>query len=65
MSAGNEEQQDSNVLVQLRQLGLHPAVRVFEPDATRSWIRRSIADLVGEDGEHEPFLRLVIGNRPA
>lgn len=65
MSAGNSEQQDSNVLLQLRQLGLHPAVRVFEPDATRSWIRRSLSDLVREDSDREPFLRLVIGNRPA
>lgn len=64
MSAGNEGQQDSNVLVQLRQLGLHPAVRVFEPDATRSWIKRSISEMMGEDGDQEPFLRLVIGNRP-
>jgi hypothetical protein len=65
MSAGNEGQQDTNVLMQLRQLGLHPAVRVFEPDATRSWIKRSISDVMGEDGDDEPLLRLVINNRSA
>jgi hypothetical protein len=65
MSGRKEGQQDTNVLMQLRQLGLHPAVRVFEPDATRSWIKRPISDLMGEDGDHEPLLRLVTNHRSA
>lgn len=65
MSAGNEGQQDTNVLTQLRQLGLHPAVRVFECDAARSGTRRSIFDLIGDERDHEPLLRLVIGGQTA
>ena len=65
MSAGSEGHQDSNVLLRLRQLGLHPAVRVLEYDGTRSLIRRSIFDLLGDDGDHEPLLRLITSSQTA
>ena len=65
MSAGNHGDKDTDVLRQLRQLGLHPAVRVFENRAATSWAQESLKKLVSRAADHRGTLRLVIGNRTA
>jgi hypothetical protein len=65
MSARHEGPQDTDVLMRLRQFGLHPAVRVFECDRTRTWTKQSFMELVSKAADHAPMLRIVIGNRTA
>ena len=65
MSARDSGEKDTDVLHQLRQFGLHPAVRVFENGVAQSWAERSLKRLVQRSADHRPTLRLVIGNRTA
>lgn len=65
MSAGNHGDKDTDVLSKLRQLGLHPAVRVFENRATAGWAQESLKRLVSRAADHRGTLRLMIGNRTA
>ena len=65
MSAGNHGDKDTDVLRQLRQFGLHPAVRVFENQATYGWTQQSLKRLVMRATDHRPTLRLVIGSQTA
>jgi hypothetical protein len=64
MIAGNNGEKDLDVLRRLRQFGLHPAVRVFENQATPGWAEQSLKRLVIRATDR-PMLRLVIGSRTA
>jgi hypothetical protein len=64
MSARDTGEKDTDVLHQLRQFGLHPAVRVFENGVAQSWAERSLMRVL-RSADHRPTLRLVIGNRTA
>ena len=65
MTAGNNGEKDLDVLRRLRQFGLHPAVRVFENQASPGWAEQTLRRMVIRTADHRPMLRLVIGTRTA
>jgi len=65
MISRNRGEKDTDVLRQLRQFGLHPAVRVFENRVARTWSQMSVNRTRVVVTDHRPLLRLVIGNQTA
>lgn len=65
MTSANNGNKDTDVLRRLRQFGLHPAVRVFQNEATSTWAEQSLMRLVKRATDHRPTLRLVIGSHTA
>lgn len=57
---------DWDVLTRLRLVGLHPAVRVFEPTGDGTSMAEWLCDVVNRaTTDHAPAVRLVTGSRTA